>query len=365
MSGDKEQVATQKLLDLIRGRSGQEPIGERPAAQGTSSWDEGKVILSKEIRHRSKLGGRVRIGLDLGTKTVKMVKMERTGRGFRLLQVGIAPVSHEVSMVSGAQQARIEAAKALLSSWKKEPVVTCLGDSSTLIRQISFPRMPPKELERALAFEARRHMPYDPARMILRHQVLSEDKRTGTCEVLLVATGRDSLREHRNVLEKLGVEPNAIDVTPLALANASLLGSGSREETIVVVDLSATGAVVVVHRVHGLFFSRHLPFAVADVAEQGGAEEKEKIGELAVELRRSLAYYDNVTGRMGFSRILAAGGGAMRKEVLSALERELGLEVEVMDPCDQLEVDPELAEEGWIRETSPLWVQAMGLAMRD
>ena len=365
MSGDKDQVATQKLLDLIRGRGGQDPIEERPAIQGELPWDERRVLLSKELRPRSRFRARVRIGLDLGTKTVKMVKVERTGKGFRLLQVGIAPVSHEVSMVSGVKQARIEAAKTLLSSWKKEHVVTCLGDSSTLIRQISFPRMSPKELDRALAFEARRHMPYDPAKMILRHQVLSEDKKTGTCQVLLVATGRDSLREHRNVLEKLGIEPDAIDVTPLALANASLLGFGSREETLVVVDLGATGTVVVVHRIQGLFFSRHLPFAVADVAEQGDAEENEKIGELAIELRRSLAYYDNVTGRMGFSRILAAGGGAMRKEVLSALEKELGLGVEVMDPCDQLEMDPELAKEEWIRETSPLWVQAMGLAMRD
>ncbi len=365
MSNDKDQVATQKLLDLIRGRSGQEFIEERPPTQGASPWDERTVLLSRELRPRSKFGGRVKIGLDLGTKAVKMVKMERTGKGFRLLQVGIASVSQEVSMASGVQQARIEAAKALLSSWKKEPVVTCLGDSSTLIRQISFPRMPPKELERALAFEARRHMPYDPAKMILRHQVLSEDKKTGTCQVLLVATGKDSLREHRNVLEKLGVEPDAIDVTPLALANSSLLGFSSREETIVVVDLSATGTVVVVHRIQGLFFSRHLPFAVADAVERGDAEEREKIGELAIELRRSLAYYDNVTGRMGFSRILAAGGGAMRKEVLSALEKELGLDVEVMDPCEHLEMDPELAKEEWIRETSPLWVQAMGLAMRE
>lgn len=365
MNNEKDQIATQKLVDLIRGRTTQPTVEGKGTAKETKGPANEGLLLSREVRPRSKFMAKVKIGLDLGTKTIKMVKMEKTARGFRLLQVGIARVSGEGSKAIEAQQARVEAAKALLSSSGTEPVITCLGDSTTLIRQISFPKMPPKELERALSFEARRHMPYDPAKMILRHQVLSEDRKTGTCQLLLVATGKEQLREHLTVLERIGVTPQAVDVAPLALANASLLAAQSPEETIVIIDLGVTGTVVVMHRVQGLFFCRHLPFPVGSSGEKEDSEETETIRELAFELKRSLVYYDNVTGRMGFSKLWAAGGGAMRGEVLLALKRELGLDVQVMDPCDRLEIDPELAEEGWIRETSPLWVQAMGLAMRD
>lgn len=364
MKKDSETVAAQKLLEVIRGGpvSGKRPlpvsrIPEAPEEKLSSLLGTGEVLLSPPEVPRSRFRSRVRVGLDIGHSMVKMVKLERTRRSLRLLQVGLARVGSS----GGESSQRAEAAEALLKDLKGSPVVSCLGDAATLVRQISFPKMPPRQLAQAMEFEARKHMPYDPARMLLRYQVLAEDRKSSTCQVLLVAVARDALREHQALLKRLGLEPYAIEVSPLALANVSLLAAAEAEETMVVMDMGFCGTLITIHRRQGMFFSRYIPW---NVGLEGG-EVKGEFGleELVVEIRRSLAYYDNVTGRMGFSRVMLAGGGAMLQGVSSLLQEKLGLPVEPLNPLAGIHWEKGPPSQDWVALTAPLWAQALGLTL--
>jgi len=364
LSKDSETVATQKLLEVIRGG----PVSGNRSLSGTPEPAKGNpfallgtedVLLSPPQAPRSRFRARVKVGLDIGHSMVKMVKVEHTPRSLRLLQVGIARVKSS----SPESSQRLEAAKALLRDVKGSPVVTSLGDADTLVRQISFPRMPPRQLAQAMEFEARKHMPYDPGRMVLRHQVLAEDKKNSTCQVLLVAVGREALREHKALLDRLGLEPYAIEAAPLALANVSLLAGGDSEETMVVMDMGSSGTLISIHRQEGMFFSRYIPFSLE--AGEGDSQELEgsSLEGLVVETRRSLAYYDNVTGRMGFSRVMLVGGGAMLREVSSILQEKLGLPVEPLNLLARVHWDRDTLSQDWVAETAPLWAQALGLTL--
>lgn len=364
MSKDSETVATQKLLEVIRGGpvSGNPPsppIPEPAQAKSFSFLGTEDVLLSPSQAPRSRFRTRVKVGLDIGHSMVKMVKVEQTPRSLRLLQVGLARVKSS----SAGNPQRVEAAAALLGNVKGTPVVTSLGDADTLVRQISFPRMPPRQLAQAMEFEARKHMPYDPSRMVLRHQILAEDRRNSTCQVLLVAVGKEALREHQAMLHRLGLEPYAIEAAPLALANVSLLAGGDSEETMVVMDVGSSGTLISIHRKEGMFFSRYIPFGLDTGEGEFQKLEGSNLEGLVMETRRSLAYYDNVTGRMGFSRVMMGGGGAMLKDVASILQEKLHLPVEPLNPLAWIHWDRDTLSQDWVAETAPLWAQALGLTL--
>ncbi|MGQ9858694.1 MAG: pilus assembly protein PilM [Thermodesulfobacteriota bacterium] len=371
MSPQPDRPATQRLLDVIRGRfaPGQDhQEGETSTGAASQGFppvpgEEG-LLLSRSLAPRSWLRGRVRVGLDIGTRVAKMVRLERSGHGFRVLQVGLCWDSAEANSESAVRGPKIEAVSALLRDSRGLPVITSVRDPSTLVRQIGFPRMPARELARAMEFEARKHMPYDPRRMLLRYQVLSEDRRGGTCQVLLVAVSKEALEAHRSLLDRLGLEPSAIDVTPLALANSCILAAGDPEETTVVLDLGSSGPVMAIYRRAGMFFSRYLPVAGWEAAEPASGQESTAWEELVVEVRRSLAYYDNLTGRMGFARVLLAGGGAMREGIVGYLQERLGIQVGLLDPAPALQWEDGGPGEEWIRKLAPLWAQAAGQAAR-
>lgn len=364
MNKEPETVATQKLLEVIRGApvSGNRSLSDSPASvQGNFNTFLGRedVLLSPLQPPRSRFQAKVRVGLDIGHSVVKMVKVERTSRSIRLLQVGLARVKSS----GGGNSERAEAASALLRDVKGSPVVTSLGDADTLVRQISFPRMPPRQLAQAMEFEARKHLPYDPAKMVLRYQVLAEDRKNSTCQVLLVAVVREALREHQALLKRLGLEPHAIEAAPLALANVSLLAAGEPEETTVVMDIGSSGTLISIYRKEGILFSRYTALSLGMGEQEAPDWQKSNLEELVLEMRRSLAYYDNITGRMGFSKVMLAGGGAMLREVGSLLEEKLGLSVEPLNPLAGIHWEKGALSQDWVAQTAPLWAQALGLTL--
>jgi type IV pilus assembly protein PilM len=274
-----------------------------------------------------------------------------------------------------------------------QPVVTCLCDPGIIIRQITLPIMTQRDLERAIPFEARKHFPYDHSRVMFHYQVVNEGPRTQIRDVLLVAIPREPLKRHEELLKRLGVEPYAIEIGPLALANAYLLAQRKSRETIVLLDLGASGTLIDIHRAEGTFFYRRLPISggrltreimkgldvpreVAERLKQGerlnGESELSQVQDallpvmelLLMEIRRSLAYYDNVTGRLGFSRLFLTGGGALLPGLKEFLEEKLELPVEVMDPLGAVDWDDAHFARGWMERTRPLWALAVALATR-
>jgi type IV pilus assembly protein PilM len=396
-----EVLATQKLLDTIRGEGHQGPsefaVESTTPLTDHAAWPSAreKVILTRPLRSRSILPGRVKAGLDIGTRRVKLVRLERGAKGFRLLQLGLAELDPEGDSPEGQLKAQMDAARALLRdvNLHREPVVTCLCDPGIIIRQIMLPYMPLKDLERAIPFEARKHIPYDPTRVTIHHQIVSGGRKDRINQVLLVAVPHEALQRHRELLRALSLEPYAIEVGPLVLANAYLLTQRNPLETIVLLDLGSSGTLIDIRREEGIFFCRHLPisgdrftkeiqsrmalsFEEAEGVKHGeissddpGYKDVQEalrpvMESLLMEIRRSLAYYDNVTGRMGFSRLLLTGGGALLPGLSGFLEEELELSVEVMDPLAGIDWDDAHYARGWIEKTRPMWTLGVGLAGR-
>ena len=165
-------------------------------------------------------------GIDLGAAGVKLARA-RAGKGIRrLLNVGLADFPSE-GAGSWAEKAGI-ALRGLLADQGLKPrdlgrVLVAVSGPSVHLRQVEMPVLSETELRSSLRYEARQHLPLENlGEAALDCQVIEGMAREeGSKQSVLMVGAPDSLVQSRiQVLNGAGIDPEVVDVAPLALLNA-------------------------------------------------------------------------------------------------------------------------------------------------
>jgi len=93
---------------------------------------------------------RFSLGLDIGTQTIKVVKLKFIQEQIELCGFDLELISLDVG----------EVLKRIKESLKLETVNISVCGPSTVIRYVNFPKMNKDELQQALKFEAPKHIPF-------------------------------------------------------------------------------------------------------------------------------------------------------------------------------------------------------------
>lgn len=177
--------------------------------------------LGPKVRRRSLLsfsGGLVgAVGLDIGSSSVKAVALKRAVHGYKLLGLAAEEVPREADAASRSRA--FQKVLALVSHDKGLRIVTALAGPDSVLRVVVLPRMSRGELRAALSFEAEKYIPFKWEEVHLDFVIL-QDLPAGRMEVLLAAARRTLLEEHLKPLQLAGIKPSAVDLEPLAIANA-------------------------------------------------------------------------------------------------------------------------------------------------
>lgn len=341
------------------------------------------------------------VGLDIGTHSIKIVHLKKIHDGFKLLNYEIRPTVPQ-DMEYTLSDLRKDRHAPVLSGMLKslhlrgssiKRLVSSIGGDNTSIKQIKTIFLPEDELESALFFEAKKHLPIAGGEMILDYQVLDIEERTNNMNILLVATNKQMLREHSDVLRAVNIQPNIVDVEPLAVANCFALNSSVEEGTYVLVNIGAHRTNLVIYGPKSKFFSRdfgwggfnftrdimrkhNLEFAEAEKFkyEYGIHEpqtgqgktlqmlditEKPTQEQIAMEIKRSLRFYVKEAGNSDFHKIYLMGGGAKTKGIAEYIGEMLNIPTEVYNPFQNLEMPEKFRD-----KHDPQLGLALGLAMR-
>ncbi|MBM3307354.1 MAG: pilus assembly protein PilM [Candidatus Eisenbacteria bacterium] len=286
--------------------------------------------------------GNAVVGLDVGSTSVKAVRLSHGRGGTRLLGAAVEEIKPAGTSGNGAAAAKLAAVKAALAGCGLEhpegvPVVTAVSGPGVSIKHVSFPSMPKQELAESIRWEARRHVPFGAAEFILDFQVLDGASKAGDDEaqmrVLLTAVERTLVDEHVAFLSSVGLEVDTVDLVPLAILNEAdeegLLG----EQAVAVGDLGETALNLGIYKRGGLLFARTVPL----IAGSGGKAPAKPWLETAVqEARRSLTFYHNESGRETIGRIYLSGGRSLCKDVAGAFQQATGIETALLDPLAKL-----------------------------
>ncbi|MFO7653331.1 MAG: pilus assembly protein PilM [Candidatus Krumholzibacteriia bacterium] len=241
-------------------------------------------------------------------------------------------------------------------------VAVGLGGEAASFREVELPPLTEAELRRALPFEARRHLNLDQMTdPVLDFQILGpgdQDPETGAeqVRVLLAAVARGERDRLLKALRVAGVEPEVVDLQPLAGLNAVLAQmQPPAAGAIALLDVGARHAAVHVSGTDGALLSRTLPGG-------GPPTNGERLNvwctNLAAQLSETLTFYRGRQRRQVESVVLA-GYGSLVPGLRELLQQNLKTPLTVLDPLASLADGARGREDAQGRE--PLFLTACGL----
>jgi len=148
------------------------------------------------------------LGLDIGRQYVKMVAMNKTKDGYKLIDAGqrLVPDPNQAFDPDKIDTHHwVMAIKELLRQQGLNPkkikiLATGISGASASVKQITTMDMPTEELASAMTFEARKHIPMDGTDAVIDYMKMSNPSRFG--KVLFLGKVTDLLRETVNGFTK-------------------------------------------------------------------------------------------------------------------------------------------------------------------
>ena len=323
------------------------------------------------------------LGLDIGRQYVKMVIAEKTKDGYRVLDAGSRLVPDANSAFDPEKIDRSHWVMAVRELFKQQSfnpkkaksLITGIGGSSASIKQITTMEMPSEELESAMTFEARKHIPMDGTDAVIDYQILGSNKQeVDKIDVGLVACTKGTLTNHMDLLKECGLKAGIVDVNPIAMSNAfSFVKNMPEDGLVVMLDIGAVSSGLVVYGINQQFFTRDLPIGshhfvkeisekkeigytqaqdslfkegilasktqTDDVSQEGSVSlaERTVYDSLVEDMRRSLRFYAKQTGQSFFLKIFLSGGGASTPGLAEFVNQKLNIECAVFDPFENVE----------------------------
>ena len=321
------------------------------------------------------------LGLDIGRQYVKMVSVEKTKEGFKVLDAGSRLVPEPNSAYDPEKIDRphwVMAVKELLRQQGLNPkkvknIITGINGSSASIKQITTMEMASEELESAMTFEARKHIPMDGTDAVIDYQILGSNQReVDKIDVGLVACTKGVLTGHMDLLKECGLKPGVVDVNPIAMSNAfTFIKNMPDDGLVVILDIGAVSSTLVVYGKGQQFFTRDLPIGghhfvkeLSDKKEIGyteaqdilyrdglsaalsssadptggvGIAERTIYDNLVEDLRRSLRFYAKQTGQSFFLKIFLSGGAADTPGLTDFVSGKLNIDCGIFDPFAEVE----------------------------
>ncbi len=348
--------------------------------------------------------GKLAVGLDIGSSSIKMIQLKESRRrgqvGYSLASFGMKPLPPE-AIVDGAlmnSTAIVQAIQELMAELriKHKDVAIGVSGHSVIIKKISMPRMTQDELEESIQWEAEQYIPFDVKDVNIDTQILNPDAddATGQMEVLLVAAKKDMINDYTTVVREAGLEPVVVDVDAFAVQNMfSVNYDVSPNETVVLINAGASvvniniisGGITVFTRdvtIGGNQFTEEIQkqlnvsYEEADELKKGGRTGDEIIPaevervlaqvaeQVAGEIQRSLDFYAGTAADASFSRVYLSGGTAKIPALFKTIESRVGVQVEIMNPFKNVEIDNRKFDPAFIMEVAPQAAVAVGLALR-
>ncbi|MGH2706205.1 MAG: type IV pilus assembly protein PilM [Actinomycetota bacterium] len=346
------------------------------------------------------------IGLDIGTSGVRAAHVSFARRPPTLENFG--QISLPVGAIRDGEIADDETvAQAISQLWKRggfssKKVGLGIANQKVVIRQVDLPFMEEEELRGAIQYQVQEYIPIPVEDAVLDFQILDAfvtDTNERMMRVLLVAAQKDMVTRFVQTVQRGGLDPEAVDVIPLALIR-SLGEEGGFDrvagEGEAIIDLGAGITNIVVHErgiprfvrilliggnalTEAIGASLGLSFEEAEGTKQALVMEgpeavpsgqaaarilEERTHAFVDEIRGSLDYYMAQADATRIARLILTGGGSKLSDLPARLANATRLPVEQAGTLERLQLGRRLRlTEDQLAEAEPLMAGAVGLAL--
>ena len=337
------------------------------------------------------------VGLDIGSRHIKVVQLNEVSEGYELERFGITTLEPEL-IVDGSildSLRVVEVIKELIVSSDikiKDTTLAVSGHSSVITKRITLPQMTDEELSESIKFEAEQYIPFDIEDVDIDFQILGTQVEEGQMDVLVIAVKKDKINEYVSVVRDAGLNPVIVDVDTFALENAYETNYEIiPEENIALVSIGASTININILKDEISIFTRDssmggnlltealqkeftISFDNAEKLKKGEPVEgipQEDVSsvlistseEIIAEISRSFDYFRSTTNQEDIHEVILSGGGALIKDFVPLLSERLGVGVQIIDPFKNIKV-PDSFDKGYLKKIEAVVTIAVGLALR-
>ena len=348
------------------------------------------------------------LSIDIGSSYVKIIQSEMVGEKLHILKAGSKfiktdskKIPETISQSQFAATVSELCAELDIKPRKMKHIISGLTGKETSIKQLTTLEMSDEELGESLEFEAKKHIPLDGTEPVLDYHVIGQNKEElDKNDLLLVATTKNYINKHNDILKKSGFKSKIFDADPLALMNCYLYSNELPEEGVdVLINIGDSTTTLMCWGQNHRFFIRELDISGSDFtqstmknngldyesalalkhqkgmeaindtdkkknAEQENhdplaikVEEKTVFSNLVDEMRKTLRYYMKTSNQAYYNKFYLAGGSAQMEGLQNYIGENLNVEVNMLNPFDNTECPLEIENPGQ-------YAVAIGMAIR-
>ena len=334
------------------------------------------VVVHKEIAMAK---GKLLLGLDIGSNSAKMCLLRDVQNAYAI-EVADRELLPADAIVDGSILNRsgvVSALRRMLmrNKIKQKQCAIAISGYSVIVKRLRLANMTDEELADNISWEVQQHIPYEYSEVVYDTVVLSRNPAQNAMEILLVASKRDvvSFALH-NMVETIYGETKTskcIGVVNIgaSVTSISMMTGGVTQFTR---DITIGGNQITEEIQKKLSVTREEAEAFKTGETMGNAIIPQEVNEIiaqvseliANEIRRSLAFFYETSGRDAVDELILCGGVLKNETTLRTIEKNLQEHVRLADPYGTLRFNEKIYTHDTLQSLSLESAVAFGLALR-
>lgn len=335
------------------------------------------------------------LGIDIGQNTIKIACLSGDESNVRLDAIGEIKTPKFENEEFNRDKFLNEVGKLikkLLTDLKirNKQVVVSLPENEVISRLVRLPPLKDSEIMDALKFEAETFVPFPLDEVSIDYEIIDTDD-SGKLTIFVIAAKNDLINSYIGLFKSLGLQLLALESPSIALRRVFNLNMPTVKR-IVAVDMGDKFTDIFSLYDKSVYFARslssggesftraislnlNLDMASAEEYKKAyGMEESQLEGkirnaimpvfnDISEEVRKTLALFKEDIGK-GAELLVLTGGGANMPGMAEELTKNIGLEVQVLQPF--VKIDTTRSQFGYNLNTEGCkFSLAIGLALRS
>lgn len=221
------------------------------------------------------------------------------------------------------------------------PCALALEPGSYTLLQVDKPPVEAAELRDALRWRVKELLDYPVEEAVIdAFAVPGQEQRGRAPSVYVVAARKAQLQPRIDMIEAADLKLEQIDIAELALRNLVSLTLPDEEPTGVLL-LTPQRGLIAIMRGKTLFVARGLDQGLPDLIQDPSTEatdelslasnKDERYGQVALEIQRTMDYYDSYFGQAPVRRVMIVPGLPALSELAITVGEHLGLKAALLD----------------------------------
>ncbi|HDT15442.1 MAG TPA: hypothetical protein ENN55_04455, partial [Firmicutes bacterium] len=304
------------------------------------------------------------IGLDIGSRFIKLAELKSSGDNITLTKFAIKEIPKDLKIDRDKVVSHLISQLLSENNIKSRDVNICAAGQSVFVRFVKLLQVKEDKLKQTMKFEAQNQIPF-PLNEVAWDWSLLDTGAKGSRKAVIAAIKKNLVDEMVHKLKAVKLSTGLIDISPLSLYNCMAFNEDYNEQALgAIMDIGYKATNLVIFK-KGNIWIRSFPIAAERIEEAND----QGIDELIGEIERSVEYYfmqggDDVEGGKKLDELTLTGGGSAINGLESRIAERLGVKPKTLDPFRKLRVSKEifskLQEEGVKNQFSV----AVGLALR-